>query len=243
MAKIRILIVEDDMIIAANISLQLSKLDYDVIGIETRGEEAIHHAIENSPDLLLMDIRLKGKLDGIATAKVIQQRKAIPLIYLTANIDDATFKLAKETNPAAFISKPFNMLDLERAIALVVNKIEEKSAVKITAESVVEYLEDRIFIRNQSKLIKIMMEDIRYIEAERNYCKLVTLDHTYTIVSSLGHLNEELVNSNLIRVHRSFLVNVAHLDAVAEAHLEIGKKIVPISKSYKDQLFKRIHKV
>ncbi|ERM81999.1 hypothetical protein P872_07540 [Rhodonellum psychrophilum GCM71 = DSM 17998] len=243
MYKTRILIVEDDMIIAANISLQLSKLGYEVTGIETRGEEAIHHALENEPDLILMDIRLKGKLDGIATAKAIHERKAIPMIYLTANIDEATFNEAKKTNPYAFIGKPFHMLNLERTIALVVNQISEKAGAENESDVAVNFLEDRIFIRNQNKLIKLMFGEILYIEAERNYCKIVTPEQTYTIVSALGHLCDKLPKDIFLRVHRSFLVNISHLDAVADSHLEIGKKSIPIGKGLKDQLFKRIHKV
>lgn len=242
MEKIRILIVEDEMILAANISLQLIKLGYEVTGIETRGEEAIHHALDNNPDLILLDIHLNGKLDGISTAKAIQQKKAIPLIYLSANIDEEIFTLAKETNPYAFIAKPFNMLDLERTIALVINQISKKPQDENLRENI-EFLEDRIFIRYQNKLIKVMLAEIWFIEAERNYCKIVTSTHTYTIVCILGQLIEKLSNPNFIRIHRSFIVNISHLDAVAEGHLEIGRKIVPISKAYKNQLFKRIHKV
>jgi DNA-binding LytR/AlgR family response regulator len=243
MTAFRILIVEDDMIIAANISLQLSKLGYEVTGIETRGEEAVHHALENAPDLILMDIHLIGRLDGIATARMIQAKKKIPLIYLTSNIDDATFQLAKETNPFAFISKPFNKLDLERAISLAVNKIDENLNHKEVEAGLVEFLEDRVFIRNQNKLIKILLEEILYVEAERNYCKIITTTQAYTVVCPLGQLFEDFTKSSLVRVHRSFLVNISHLDAVADSHLEIKGKIVPMSKSFKEQLFKRIHKI
>ena len=108
MSKTRILIVEDDMIIAANISLQLSNLGYEVTGIETKGEEAVHHALETKPDLILMDIHLKGKSTGIDAAHEIHRILDIPIIFLTANEDDATFQKAKETHPFAFISKPFS---------------------------------------------------------------------------------------------------------------------------------------
>jgi CheY-like chemotaxis protein len=123
--RTRLMIVEDDMIIAANISLQLSNLGYEVTGIETRGEDAINHALENHPDIILMDIQLKGKIDGVEAAKAIQKTLDIPIVYLTANSDDASFERAKETRPYAFISKPFNKLNLERTIALVVEKINE----------------------------------------------------------------------------------------------------------------------
>jgi DNA-binding LytR/AlgR family response regulator len=241
--KTRILIVEDDMIIASNISLQLSKLGYEVTGIESRGEDAINHARENRPDIILMDINLKGKIDGIQTATAIKKEHDIPLIYLTANVDDSSFQKAKETHPFAFISKPFNKINLERTIALVVQKIKDSEEDISDKASLEVSLDDRIFIRNQNKLVKIILNDILYIEAERNYCKIYTIDQVLTVVSSIGTLCDNIANKNLIRVHRSFLVNINHLDAVADNFLEIKRKVIPISKSFKEELFKRIHKV
>lgn len=241
--KTRILIVEDDMIIASNISLQLSKLGYEVTGIESRGEEAINHAKENRPDIILMDINLRGKIDGIETATAIQKEHDIPLIYLTANADEVSFQKAKETHPYAFISKPFNKINLERTIALVVEKIKEAKEDLSDTVSLIESLDDRIFIRNQNKLVKIMLNDILYIEAERNYCKIFTIDQILTVVSPIGTLCENIANKDMVRVHRSFLVNIKHLDAVADNFLEIQRKVIPISKSFREELFKRIHKV
>mgnify|MGYP003473637111 FL=1 len=115
--KYKILIVEDEMIIAANISLQLTTLGYEVTGIIPRGEEALMHFRQNKPDIVLLDIQLKGDLDGIETAKLMQKESEIPIIYLTANADEAHFNKAKSTNPYAFISKPFKKLDLQRAFS------------------------------------------------------------------------------------------------------------------------------
>lgn len=241
--KTRILIVEDDMIIAANISLQLSKLGYDVTGIESRGEDAINHAKENHPDIILMDINLKGKLDGIETAKSIQDFFDIPFIYLTANSDEASFQKAKETHPYAFISKPFNKLNLERTIALVVGKITEENMEKKSSAGIVEALEDRIFIRSQGKLIKVMLDEILYIGAERNYCNIITADQNFTITSPLNVLFEKMASKDFLRVHRSYVVNIKKLDAVADSHLEINKITIPVSKMYKEDLIKSIKKV
>lgn len=112
------------MIIAANISLQLSNLGYEVEGIVSRGEEALVYAENNTPDMLLLDINLKGSMDGIETARAIQALKDIPLIYLTANADEATFAKAKQTRPKAFMTKPFNKLDLQRTIELVADQLD-----------------------------------------------------------------------------------------------------------------------
>ncbi|GMQ25464.1 hypothetical protein Aoki45_21460 [Algoriphagus sp. oki45] len=241
--KTRILIVEDDMIIAANISLQLSKLGYEVTGIESRGEDAINHALQNRPDIILMDIQLKGGINGIEAAKEIQEKASIPLIYLTANSDDASFQKAKETKPYAFISKPFTKLNLERTIELVVEKIKEDSDEEKNSNSLIESLDDRIFIRNNGKLIKLMLDDILYIEADRNYCNIITTNQNYLIVSPLNTFCQKMESKDFLRVHRSYVVNIRKLDAVADSHLEIKRKVIPISKMYKEDLMRSIRKV
>jgi DNA-binding LytR/AlgR family response regulator len=239
----RILIVEDDMIIAANISLQLSNLGYEVTGIETKAEEAIHHAVESKPDLILMDIQLKGKSTGIDAAHAIQKILDIPIIYLTANEDDATFQKAKETHPFAFISKPFSKQNLERTIALVEERI--KGYTKEVAEESIfhEGQEDRIFVRNQNKLIKVMLDDILWVEAERNYCKITTTQQVHLIVSPLNKLCEKIDPKRFVRIHRSYMVNFSKLEAVTENHVELKGKILPIGKQYKDDLFRMVNKV
>lgn len=165
--KVRILIVEDDMIIGANLTLQLIALGYEVSGIESRGEEAIAHVMANPPDIILMDINLKGKLNGIETVLAIQKKTDIPIIYLTANSDEATFSKAKETRPRAFIAKPFNKLDLQRTIALVVEQLKGNSVAKLPVLEM-EVLGDRIFVRHNGKMEKLLLTDILYIEADRN---------------------------------------------------------------------------
>jgi DNA-binding LytR/AlgR family response regulator len=238
----RILIVEDDMIIAANLSLQLSNLGYEIVGIASRGEDAIAQTATNPPDILLMDINLKGKLNGIETVTTIHSTNDIPVIYLTANSDEATFSKAKETHPYAFISKPFNKLDLQRTIALVVNRIHEK---KGTPENVqdLEVLEDRIFIRHNGSMKKLLLQDILYIEANRNYSTIVTVLDRHVLTSTLKTMEKKLPTSVFVRVHRSFIINIAKLDVLADGHLEIGRKVIPIGKSQKELLLNRIRTI
>ena len=150
--KVRILVVEDDMIIAAHICLQLTNLGYEITGIETRGEEAVVHANVNTPDIILMDVNLRGNLDGIETAKMIQQKINIPIIYLTANTDEASFQRAKETHPYAFIPKPLNSVQLQRTFALVVEQLKENKRETLNADLPIEVLDDRIFIRYNGKM-------------------------------------------------------------------------------------------
>ena len=241
--KVRVLVVEDDMIIAANISLQLTKLGYEITGIETRGEEAIVHAQENRPDIILMDVNLKGELDGIETASIIHSRLKIPIIYLTANTDEASFKRAKETHPFAFIPKPLNTIQLRRTFELVVQQINLKEDKKENGYSSLKVLEDRIFIRHKGHMVKLLLADILYIEADRNYCKIVTTSNQYLLATTLKTMEERLPAAMFVRVHRSYMVNIGKLDVVADGHLEIGRKVIPFGKSHKVPLLNRIQTI
>lgn len=236
-----ILIVEDDMIIGANISLQLTNLGYEIDGLVSRGEDAILHVKENTPDILLLDINLRGNLNGIETAKAIQKTQDIPIIYLTANSDDATFEKAKETRPMAFITKPFNKLNLQRTIELVVEQLGETGS--IVDQSEIEVLEDRIFVRHKGKMEKLLLSDIHYIEADRNYCRIKTVKGDYMLANTLKTMEEKLPRSSFIRVHRSFIINISKLDVLADGHLEIGRKVIPIGKSHKTLLMNRVHTI
>ncbi len=239
---LRILIVEDDMIIGANLSLQLTNLGFEVTGIESRGEEAILHTKANTPDLLLMDINLKGALDGIDTVKTIQQDHDIPVIYLTANSDEDTFCRAKETHPMAFIAKPFNKMNLQRTIELVEERIKANHNPKQVGEDI-KMLQDRIFVRHHGKMEKLLLNDINYIEADRNYCTLVTDKGKYVLASTLKTMEDRLPKTLFIRVHRSFIVNLSKLNVVSDHHLEINRKVIPLSKSHKELLMSRIQTI
>ncbi|SIR25051.1 response regulator [Maribacter ulvicola] len=239
---IKILIVEDDMIIAANLSVQLTSLGYEVTGIIPRGEEAILHIRGQSPHILLMDINLKGSLNGVETVKIIQKEKNIPIIYLTANSDDATFEKAKETQPKAFITKPFNKLSLQRTIALVVEQLKDITETYQYLPQV-EVLNDRIFVRHNGRMEKLLLDEILYIEADRNYCVLITSKVKRILTCTLKVMEEKLPNATFVRVHRSYIINLSKLDVLADRHVEIGRKVIPIGKSQKIILMQRIHTI
>ncbi len=240
---LKILIVEDEMIIGANISLQLSNLGYEVSGIIPRGEEALIHIQQNKPDIILLDIHLKGEIDGIETAKLMQKNYHIPIIYLTANDDEAHFLRAKETNPSAFISKPFKKLDLQYAIELTINRMavdnntDQEQKDNCSSPFV---LSDSIFVKRNDKMIKILIEDIYYFEADRNYCKIYSRNRECLLVMTLKEIDRKLPEEHFLRVHRSYIVNLMHIDEVAGSHVVILKKAIPLSKSLRGKLLKRL---
>jgi len=128
MTDTKILVVEDEVIVARNIEKRLTNAGYKVAGIASSGEEAIELAASLKPDLVLMDIKLKGKMDGIDAANAIRNSCRLPIIYLTSYADEETFQRAKITEPFGYLIKPFELKELNRSveIALYKNKINNE---------------------------------------------------------------------------------------------------------------------
>jgi two-component system, cell cycle sensor histidine kinase and response regulator CckA len=118
----RILVVEDESVVALDLRSRLAALGYDVCGAVARGEEALAQVEASHPDLVLMDIRLKGAMDGIAAAEDIRRRWRLPVVYLTAYAEDSTLERAKLTEPFGYVIKPFEDRELKSVIEMALYK-------------------------------------------------------------------------------------------------------------------------
>lgn len=241
---IKILIVEDEMLVGAKLSMFLTELGYEVTGLLPRAEEVLNHIQENSPDIALLDIQLKGEMDGISLAQMLIQGHRIPVIFLTANNDDATFQRAKTAQPYAFLTKPFKKLDLQRALELTIARMANESdqAPEAPADGPAGtdfILNDRIFVHHKDRMLKVLFETILYIEAERNYCRLVTQAKEYTLSMPMKTLENSLPDY-FQRIHRSHIVNLKNIDEIGDFSVRIGSALLPVSKSFKDDLMRRI---
>ena len=125
-----ILVVEDESIVAKDIQVCLRKLGYEVVGIVSSGEEEIEKAREVEPDLVMMDIMLKGEMSGIEEATSIRKTQDIPGILLTAYTDRDTVDRAKESEPFGYIIKPFKEIDIQTAIEIALYKHGREAEVK-----------------------------------------------------------------------------------------------------------------
>ncbi len=118
MNKTRILIVEDETIIAFDLKNKLNKIGYGIVGIATKGVEAIELALQLKPQIILMDIQLQGSMDGIQSSEAIQSHYDVPIVYLTAHSDPATLARAKLSGPLGYILKPYDDRELVTQIEL-----------------------------------------------------------------------------------------------------------------------------
>lgn len=248
MAKTNVLVVEDESIVSKDIQHSLKKLGYNVVGAASTGERAFELASSEKPDIILMDIMLKGSINGIETAERVKKELNIPVIYLTAYADEATLAKAKVTEPYGYIIKPFKEVDLHTSIEMALYKYSKEREVLKERDLFYSLIENKdskdfIFVKSKSRLVKIKTVDIYYVEALKDYVVINALESRYTIHSTMKDIVNKLSSEQFIRVHRSFIVRVDKIAAIEypNLHLEKDKKIVPIGGSYKDELIERLN--
>lgn len=251
MSKPKILIVEDESIVARDIQLSLTKLGYTVSGIVSSGDKAIEMALIDQPDMVLMDIMLKGEKDGIETACEMKEKLAVPVIFHTAYADETTLEKAKIAEPYGYIIKPFKEVNLKTTIEVALYKHAKEQLIRRERDFLYSMVENKeitsefIFVKSNSKLIKLYTTDIYYVEALKDYVLIHTADSRYTIHSTMKDIESKLGISDFIRVHRSFIVRMDKIASIEYPNLnmEKDKKVIPIGGSYRDELNNRIRLV
>jgi DNA-binding LytR/AlgR family response regulator len=251
MSKINVLVVEDESIVSKDIQYSLKKLGYNVVGASSTGEKAIELAGSENPDIVLMDIMLKGEMNGIEAAENIKEKYSIPVIFLTAYADESTLEKAKITEPYGYILKPFKEIDLHTTIEMAIYKHGKEQEVVKERDLLYSLVENKdssndfIFVKSNSRLVKLNNSDIYYIEALKDYVVIHTADTRYTIHSTMKDIDAKMGEEEFIRVHRSFIVRLDKIATIEYPNLTLEKidKVIPIGGSYRDDLNKKIRTV
>jgi DNA-binding LytR/AlgR family response regulator len=248
MQKKKILIVEDEAIVAKDISVCLGKIGYEVLDTFSRAEKALDFLENNKPDLVLMDIMLAGNLSGIEASAKIKEDYDIPVVFLTAYADEKTISKAKVTEPYGYIIKPFKEIDLRTSIEMALykfkkekEKLEGLDQSRLNQDSIVA--KEFIYVKSNSKLVKVQNDNILFIEALKDYVIIHTAEERFTIHSTMKDIEKKLPSEVFMRVHRSFILNLKKIKSIESSIvlLEQTNKKVPIGGSYKESLFKRLN--
>lgn len=243
MNTIKILIVEDEPLYADQLELLIDKLGYQHLNTLDNSDDVMQQLMEALPDLILMDIHIRGNHDGIELTEMIHQKHTIPVIFITSLQDDLTFNRASRTEAINFLVKPFNELQLQRSIELAIKKLVT-SSVSQEVDDWEEYLlfKEQFFVKHRNRLEKIVLSDILYFEMDGHYCTLHLLERKYLLRMSLTKLLAHLPKDQFLQTHRSYIVNKAKIDAVdlRDSMLQLGGKVIPLSKRYKNVVIEAI---
>lgn len=249
MKNCNILVVEDEAIVSKDIQQSLKKLGYTIVGASATGEKAIELALKHKPDLVLMDIMLKGEMSGIDAAKKIKETLSIPVIYLTAYADENTLSKAKVTEPYGYIIKPFKEIDLHTSIEMALYKYSKEKEIIKERDFLYSLVDNNdtsdtvIFVKSNARFVKVKTNTILFVEALKDYVVVNTKDVKYTIHTTMKEIEKKLPKNEFQRIHRSFIVRMDKIIAIEQPNIIIegDKKILPIGGSYKDELISRIN--
>ena len=249
MKKTSVLIVEDEVIIAKDLSLTLNKLGYDVAGHCISGEDALMLVEAKNPDIILMDIMLKGAMTGIDTAKEIRSKYNVPVVFITAYSDEDTISRANSSAPFGYIVKPFKANDLRATIETALNRFNEEQSLKKENQMLYRLANsdsktDILFIKTDSKLTKIRTKDILYIEALKDYVNIFTVDNKFVVRSTMKGIQDKLPADRFARVHRSYIVAVDKVSSIDHTKVILENEAnVPLGGLYKDEFLEKINTV
>ncbi len=229
MKDIRILIVEDEPIIADDIAYMLEELSYQVSGIAHDAQEALVHIELEKPDLVLLDINLEGEFDGVHVAHKLHDAFHIPFIFLTSLSDKGTLDRAKVTEPYGYLVKPVDEHDLSSSLAVALHNHDVRMSQSAPDNFVIS---DAIFIKDRYRLVKVPLDDILYAEAANNYCYIHTLQKRFVLSVTLKAVAERLETFHFVRIHRTYMINPKHIAEVGDGFVKIAGQKLPISRTY-----------
>ena len=228
-----VLIVEDEPIIADDIALSLESLGFEIDQIVASSEEALNQLKVKQPDIVLLDIKIKGKEDGIRLGHHINQKYQIPFVYISSLYDQNTLARAKATNPSGYIVKPFKETDLKVTIELALSK----NTIKPEAASSEEL---NLFVKHAGAMVPLDFSSVTHIEADDNYSVFHTADQKHTVTHTLKEIDSKLSDKGFCRVHKTFIVNLQKIDRIEQSVLFIQETMIPIGKAFRKPFFDRL---
>ncbi|WP_124979219.1 response regulator [Nonlabens xiamenensis] len=218
-----ILIVEDEVLIAAQIKLYITRKGYHCVGMATNYKKSMEILERQAVDLVLLDINILGDKSGIDIARQLNENYQIPFIYLTSYTDDETIKELVETSPMAYLNKPVSEVGLNTTLDIAFKQIKQQNGQP-----------HRIMIgKTQHQLVP---DEIDYILADHVYVELHMGGNKKTLRSSLTKFLEKFPANKFIRINRSTAINPMKIKELNGRKVKIGDQVFAISSSYMEQL-------
>lgn len=239
MDNINVLIIEDTPEQSDALRKVLLVNNYNIVGVATNYTDALTLFYNNPIDIVVIDVFLDGKPDGITFAETINIVPNItkPFVFLTSSQDRQIFERAKLTKPFSFLMKPFNELEILYAVEMAVEKFYEQTNVFLSEDQDTVISNDYMFIKKKNVLKKVSLKDIVYIEVEDRYCNLITEKEKFVILISLTKIRALLNKNKFIRTHRNYIVNADYIEEIILADNLVvlkGNYKINLSDTYKD---------
>ncbi|MFN7119174.1 MAG: LytR/AlgR family response regulator transcription factor [Saprospiraceae bacterium] len=244
MKAVQILIIEEDPLQAAELERFMMESGYQAIPMADNSD-AVHQLVyTNQVDLAIIDISLKGRLNGIELAVQLLDQ-AIPVIFITAYDDEQTYLQAKQVHPQAYLVKPIKKVTLQHAIevALMHNRQPFHMMELLARWQDDLTLKDYVFLKSADKVINVNLSEVAIIQAEGNYCILYLAKERHVVKMSLKRIKQKVSMRRFIQIHRSYLVQIPYIEVFNNQTetITILDKSVPVGVTFRADLLKRLN--
>lgn len=245
--KVKVLIVEDDVLLALDAKALLSSLEYEVVGIAPSADKAIKllkHGL--SVDIILIDIIIQGDKDGIEFARIINKEYQIPFVFFTSHSESNLLERVKSVRPYGYLLKPINREDARVAIELALSnfsdnipedEVNHRYGRGHKMDNQTLKISDSLFLKKNQHFQRVILSEIFMLEAENNYTMIYSKSDKFLYSTVLGKMEEKLPSDQFLRVHRSYIVNIQCVTGFEGNMLFIGEKRIPVSKQYRERVF------
>lgn len=232
MDKLKVLIIEDERFLARQLEHYFLSKSHDVVGIASSGEDAIELAREHLPDLLMVDIELEGKMNGIMACEKIVEFSDASIIYLSQFRSKKWNNRIIETRPVLFLTKPFNEHELELNLGLL-----RESRKQVDLEPMRNY----VFLKDKDMHMKIAIKEILFLEAARSSCSIIMESKKITVSMSMKTVMNKLNHPMIARISRSKAVNLENVTGFMGGVLFINQHELSISSDYKEYVMRKLN--
>lgn len=235
MQPCRILIVENESLVAMDMERMLLQLGYTVLPHVNSYDDAIQQLNTTKPDLVLLDINLNETKTGIDLSLKLQQDYKIPFIYITSHSDKTTMQQALVTRPNGYLLKPFDADDLYAAIEVAMSNFNGSASNNSDDSALL--CKDALFIKTDKNFVRVEINDICWVESEHNYLYIVSQKGKHIIRSNFKDFQQNIPSAKFIQVHKSYMINLDKVEAFSHTDITINGKEIPLSRMYKDEFF------
>lgn len=236
---LKIIITEDEFPIALDTEMKLTQKGYQVIGIAQDFGSLIDLITEDTPDVILMDINLGKGGNGIEIAKKLKKIVAVPIVFLSAYSNPEVVEAALETEPFGYLVKPYKIEDLTIALELARKQWLKKLQISMLTPEKKE--EESVFVQNGSKITKINISEIIFLQALDNYSIIQTETNKTVVSSYLSQLFSHFSScSDFLQIHRSYVINLKKIKSINGNMAMLQNFEIPISRSHKNELLGKL---
>lgn len=233
-----ILIVEDDLPFALELDMLIRRIGYTVKGRVDNSAEALEFLLIDPPDLVLMDIQIKGRLNGVELAEKVKETN-IPFLFISSVQEEQTYERARNTNFVGYLVKPVNKFSIRTAVDLAVKHLSKYNKI-ITDKGETYCNKGFLFFKKKNIFHKIAIADILYIQADGDQSITHTKEQKYYSFISLNALQNLLAEYSFMQVHRSYIANLNKATSIdfENQWLRLNGVNIPFSRRKKTELMK-----